>query len=487
MGLTLLAMQGGNVVNYSPYLESLQFSSVSPGGFGVLRARLLLPSSRARLPRPELAVLSGRVVLMDGRDCVYSGEVQEAALFLDVQGEGVDVVAQGGGGALSDDPQDSSYTSQTAQAIIAAEFSKRSAYLAVDADQSAVLPNAPAVTFSPAYDGRSLEDILHELCDLLGDYVWGVWDHSVHRDQYGLPAWQLQMHQRDTATLGYQANIADVVSWRIAPSAARAFNGVTLHYLDPLAGPGSVTATDARLGGGLSQGNAPFRFRRFRRDLGNRPLTASQATALANQYLASFQNVQNVIAVTLAGARNAQGIAIPIHRVRADRNIAIPELLPRALSFPATPALQAGTNLFYIRQATYREQRGQAPALTLYLDQIADFAAADQARQRYEEQLRQRSKRQPPPVQPAGQPLTGYISVRWGAASGANNVWSSAIQFPTIMANVPTGINFSAISSSNVKSGPTATNITAYGCEVLFTANAAGAGNWAGTYTTVGN
>ncbi len=485
MTLTLLAMAGATLVDYSPYMESLQFSSVSPGGFGSLRARIVLPSSRARIARPELTVMNGRVVVMDGKDCRFTGEVYQAALFMDSSGEGIDLVAMGGGGALGDDPLDTSYTSQTAAQIIADQFSRRSAYLAVDQDQSAI--SLPATTFSPVFDGRSFEDVLHELCDLLGEYVWGVWDHPVHRDNFGLPTWQLQAHARDTTTLAYQALMSDVTSWRIAPSANRAFNVVTLHYLDPLAGPGSVTVQDSRLAANLSQNTAPFRARRFRRDEGNRALTAGQATAIANQYLSSFQNVQNVIAVTLHSVRNAQGIVVPLHRVRADGNIAIPELLPRAQNFPATPALQSGTNLFYIRQATYAEARNKAPQLVLYLDQIDNVAAADQARQRYEEQLRQRSKRQPPAVQPAGMPLTGYLSVRWGASSGAGNVWATAVQFPTICANVPTGLSFSVINSSNVSSGPTAQNFTRYGCEVKWTASAAGAGNWAGTYTTIGN
>ncbi len=473
----------GAVVDYTPNLESLRVTSISPGGCGALRARLRLPAGRARLPRPELAILNGHVTLLDGRDCLYAGEITEAALSLSGDGESLDIVAQGGANALNDDPQDSSYSSQTAQAIISSEFSKRSAYLAVDGDLSAVLPNAPTATFSPYYDGRTIEDILHELCDLLGDYTWGVWPHPTHRDGFGLPTWQLQVHQRDTATVGYLANLADVISWRIAPAATRAFNGVTLHYLDPTNGPGSITVTDSRLNGNLSQGSAPFRFRRFRRDMGQRSLTSSQATALANQYLASFQNVTNVIEVKLAAVRDARGAPLPLPRVRADANIAIPELLTRAGSFPAAPAMQPGTNLFYIRQATYAEGRDQLPTLTLLLDQVADFAAADLTRLHYEEQLRQRSRRTNRAVQPSGLALKGA----WSTLFTGAGQWGSSIQFPVVLAAAPTSITFIAQDSVNISSGPNAARLTVWGCEVYVDSTSSGNGWWIGLYTTNGN
>jgi hypothetical protein len=116
----------------------------------------------ARLPRPELALFA-RVCLRDGLFTAFSGEWADPALALDGTGEYVQLSALGGGVALRDDPDDSAYTSQTAQAIIASEFTKRAAYLALDPDQSAVLPNAPAPTFSPVYDGANLEEILHDL------------------------------------------------------------------------------------------------------------------------------------------------------------------------------------------------------------------------------------------------------------------------------------------------------------------------------------
>ena len=480
------AGSSGAVVDYTPFLENVRVTSASPGGFGALRARLRLSAAHTRLPRPELAVLNGRVILRSGRTCVYCGEITEAALSLDATGEGIDLLAQGGANALADDPQDAAYTAQTAQAIITAEFARRSAYLAVDSDLTAMLPNAPSATFSPFFDGRTLEDILHELCDLLGDYTWGVWDHPIHTDAFGLPTWQLQVHPRDISTVAYRASIADVVAWRITPATTRAYNGVTLHYLDPAAGPGAITVTDGRLNGDLSQGAAPFRFRRFRRDMGQRALTNAQATALANQYLASFRNVSNVIEVRLASVRDARGIPLPLPQVRADSNIAIPELLTRAATFAATPGMVVGTNLFYIRQATYDEQRDQTPTLTLLLDQVADFAAADLTRLHYEEQLRQRSRRNNITVQPSGLSVKGAWSVIWGSSSGGAT-WGSGIAFPVVLAAAPTSITFTTQTSTNANGGPSAANFTVWGCDVAVQALAAGAGNWVGLYTTIGN
>jgi hypothetical protein len=485
MGLTVLAMQGTTLVDYSASVDRLELNTVAPGGFGALKVRLVLPQSRARVARPEFGVLNARLVVLDGRNCVYTGEVVQAALTLDTNGEGIDLVGQGGAGALADDPQDGSYTAATAQAIIAAEISRRSAYIAIDQDTSAILPSAPGATFSPVYDGATIEDILHELADLLGDYIWGVWDHPTHQDSFGLPTWQLTMHPRDTSTVGWQGLSGDVLAFRIAPASERMFNGVTLHYTDPKVGPGSVTVYDARLGAGQAQGTAPFRFRRFRRDMGRRVLTSAQAATLAAQYLAEFENVSNIIAVDLAQVRNAQGQIQPLVRVRADTNILLSEVLPRSANLPGMPAAVGGQNLFYIRQTRYVEQRGKPALLTLQLDQIADFAAADLTRLKYEEQLRQRSKRQPPAAQPVGMVLTGVCGGAATAAAGSQT-FGQVVSFPTVMVNVPTSITLTQTGATNA-TAPTVADISVYGFLLTWKSSAAGYSAWIGTYQTVGN
>jgi hypothetical protein len=155
------------VGEYADQIEALEFTTVAPGGFGDLACVLKLPD--ARLPRPDLAVFS-RAVLRDGPFTCFAGEWSDPALVLDADaGDYVLLSALGAGACLRDDPADAAYpVASTAQAIIASEFSKRTAYLPLDPDQSAVLPSAPANTFTPVYDGFNLEEILHDLMGALG-------------------------------------------------------------------------------------------------------------------------------------------------------------------------------------------------------------------------------------------------------------------------------------------------------------------------------
>jgi hypothetical protein len=62
------------------------------------------------------------------------------------------------------------------------------------------------------------------------------------------------------------------------------------------------------------------------------------------------------------------------------------------------------------------------------------------------------------------------------------------LSFVPVLANTPTGLTFTAITGTNVSSGPTDTpgSMTPYGCEVTVTAAASGAVLWTGKYTTVG-
>ncbi|HET9981381.1 MAG TPA: hypothetical protein VFQ32_13100, partial [Ktedonobacterales bacterium] len=215
---------------YGARVEALEFTTVAPGGFGDLACIVKLPD--ARLPRPELGLFS-RVALRDGLFTCFSGEWSDPTLVLDgAHGEYVMLSALGGGVALRDDPDDAAYNSATTtQGIIAAEFAKRSGYLALDSDLSAVLPDSPANTFTPVYDGHTLEEILQDLMGALGDYIWTVYEHPTHTDAAGFPTWQLRAHQRDTTTTSYLALGADILGWRVAPSAQRAYNVVQVAYV----------------------------------------------------------------------------------------------------------------------------------------------------------------------------------------------------------------------------------------------------------------
>ncbi|MGH2505549.1 MAG: hypothetical protein ACRDID_23810, partial [Ktedonobacterales bacterium] len=326
-------------------------TTVAPGGFGDLAAVVKLPDGR--LPRPELAIFS-KVCLRDGPVTCFAGEWSDPALILDeAHGEYALLSALGGGVALRDDPDDSAYSAQTAQSIIGSEFTKRSAYLALDADQSAILPTSPVATFSPLYDGFNLEEILHDLCFALGDYIWTVYDHSNLSYPAGYPTLHVQAHARDTATTHYLATGEDIAGWRITPSTQRAYNAVQVNYVDVSGGPATVTVSDSRLNGDGSQGNAPFRRRKLRRTLGRAPLTSAQATTIANAWLAAYKNVSNKVEVTLRSLHDANGQPIPLQQARADRNLFIPELAVRGQTLSSGPV--PAVNQFYIVETRYRE------------------------------------------------------------------------------------------------------------------------------------
>ncbi|HLY31191.1 MAG TPA: hypothetical protein VKQ36_09180, partial [Ktedonobacterales bacterium] len=458
------------VGEYGEQIEALEFTTVAPGGFGDLACVLKLRD--ARLPRPELAMFS-HVCLRDGPFTAFSGEWADPALTLDTAtGEYVSLSALGGGVALRDDPDDAAYGSATtAQAIIAAEFTKRAAYLPIDQDMSAVLPSAPPNTFTPVYDGYTLEEILHDLMGALGDYVWAVYDHPTHVDASGFPTWQLQAHQRDITTTTYSALGEDILSWRVMPSTQRAYNVVQVAYVDPVAGPGALTVSDPRLNTDGSQGSAPFRRRKLRRNLGRLPLTATQATAIANAWLATYSSPTNKVEIELAAVRDANGAVIPLSHVRADGNLFIPELAVRGQQLPGGPV--AGVNQFWIAETQYRETAMGDMRLTLQLDNYADRAVSLLARLQIADEARERRRGVYRAVQSPGAQQVGYCSIRAPSVTAGQQV-GVGVSFVPILSKTPTGLTFTTITSTNVGSGPnvTAGSITQYGCEVTVTAAA---------------
>lgn len=465
-------------------IEALEVTTVAPGGFGDLACVLRVPD--ARLPRPEFGLFS-RVCLRDGLFTVFGGEWADPALVLDgAAGEYLLLSALGGGVALRDDPQDAAYaTATTAQGILANEFAKRAAYLPLDPDLSAVLPNAPANSFAPVYDGYTLEEILNDLMVALGDYVWTVYDHPRNRDAAGFPTWQLRAHLRDTTTATYTAWGDDVLSWRVLPSAQRAYNVIEVAYVDPVHGPGLVSVSDPRLAASGAQGGAPFRRRKLRRNLGSLPLTGAQASAIANAWLTTYSNPTNKVEVTLASVRDAAGNPLPLHQVRADANLFVPELAVRGQHLPLSPS--AGTNLFYIVETSYRETAAGEMRLTLQLDNYADRGETLVARLHLADEARMRRRGVYRAVQSPGAAQVGYCSIRAPQVS-AGQVVGVGVSFVPTLASTPTSLTFSAISSSNITSGPSVTpgSLTPYGCEVTVTAAASGSLLWTGTYTTVG-
>jgi hypothetical protein len=472
------------MAEYGEQVEALEFTTVAPGGFGDLTCALKLAD--ARLPRPELAMFS-RVCLRDGLFTVFAGEWADPALTLDgAAGEYIALTALGAGAALRDDPDDVAYpTATTAQAIIAAEFARRAAWLPLDQDQSAVAPNQPTATFTPVYDGYNLEEILHDLMGALGDYTWTVYEHPRNRDAAGFPTWRLAAHPRDITTTSYVAAGEDIASWRIAPSTERAYNVVQVAYVDAQSGPGVVTVSDPRLNSDGSQGSAPFRRRKLRRSLGSLPLTHAQATAIANAWLAAYCQPTNKVEMTLRAVRDANGASLPLSHVRADANLFTPELAVRGAQLTGGPV--AGINQFYIVETRYRETAAGEISLTLQLDNYADRAEGLLARLRIAEDTRQRRRGVYRITQSPGAQQVGFVALRSPSAT-AGQVIGASVSFVPTLAKTPTSLTFSAINSANVGGGPGVTSgtLTPYGCEVTVTAAASGAVIWSGTWTTVG-
>jgi hypothetical protein len=468
-------------VDYGRDIEALEFSTVAPGGYGDLAC--IIRSSDPRIPRPELAPFS-KIALMDGPFACFLGEWSDPAHVMDgPHGEYLHVLGLGGGVALRDDPDDSAYTTQTAQAIIAAEFTKRAAYLALDADQSLVLPSAPVTAFSPIFDGYDLEQICHDLAFDLGDYAWTVYGHPINKDAAGYPTCQLAMHPRDTATTAYVALGEDIVSWRVTPSTQRAYNVVQVAYVDPSAGPGVVTVTDARLNGDGSQGAAPFRRRKLRRSLGRVPLTSGQATTIANAWLTAYQNLTNKVEVELRSIKDVNGLGIPLSHVRADGNLFVPELAVRGQTLSSGPV--PGVNQFYIVETIYREELDGTISLRLLLDNYSDQAGATLAQLKlsYEAALRARGVYRI--VGSLGSNITAPAGAVLNAATAAQTM-SVMVAFPYPLSRVPSSITLTPTTTNNISGSASASNITNTGFRLNWTATNAGATTWLGSYLTVG-
>src|SRR6185437_11053305 len=256
------------------------------GGYGQMNARLNL-SALARW-RQEFALFSRIAIVEPSGAAVWLGEIANPTYGMDTNGEYVSIAGLGIGNALRDDPLTLAYVSQTPKLIIADQLSRRAAYLPIDQDTSGIFPDNPAGTLSPVYQERTMEDVINDVVQLTGDYAWGVWAHPRNRDVAGFPTGQLLIHQRDVNTLSYIASLSqgDLTGYRMTPAAERAYNVTAVDYLDPTTGiAGTQTYTDPRLNGDGSQGSAPFRRRKYTRNLrGISTATSSDALNIANVY-----------------------------------------------------------------------------------------------------------------------------------------------------------------------------------------------------------
>lgn len=488
-----IATQPLVVREYAEAIENLRFSSVIPGGFGQLTAQLKVKD--ARIPRPELGIFS-RLALMDGLDPVWLGEISMSQPSLAEDSENLQITALGLGASLRDDPNVFSYSAQTVQQVAKAQVTFHNVTYAtwfLDPDTSLLFPDNPAGTYAPVYDGKTCEEIFGDLCSLASGggsavYVYGTQAHATNRDIAGFPTTQLYAIQRDTSTVHYQASLAagEVDRYNYGQSTDRCYNGVAIRYLDAATatGLGTKFAFDTRLNQTtFAQNTAPFRFRKYFRDLsGTTTIAAGQAQALANLYLAQYQNPTNQSEVWLKAARDANGNRVPLHKLRAGRNILIPEMAVRGQQLPTVPT--AGVNLGYIVSCEYSEDATSAQ-VDLQLDNWSDRASFYLDRLTLAADVLARSDTVVANVQSPNAPETGYCGGTFIATAGGQQ-GSDGQNYKTVMASAPSSITLTTVSSSNATS-PGTNNIDVYGFNVTWNSSTSGQSTYLAHYKTNGN
>lgn len=485
-----------NIADYSRFVESLKFTTLQPGGFGQLTCKINV--ANARIPRYELALFSHIVVVAPSGYqtssnkpmAIWIGEMTQPELSGDERGDYINIQALGIGNCLRDDPRNVTYTAQTAAQIMNSEMTtnNRNLWMPISTDQFAIFPDNPATSLSPSYMGFSMEDIVNDVCLLSGDYAWGVWAHPSQVDSYGFPLGELQIHLRNSTTVNYQAYGAtkDVYSYRITPSADRAYNAMTIYTTDPSNANNynSSTTTDSRLASNRTQGLAPFRFRRYLQDYtGTTTVTASEASSIESTQLGIMKNPTNKIQMVLRQVRNAAGALIPLWAVQADNNINVPELAQRAQQLAKQPT--AGVNLFYILSTEYAEDSSGAMALTLQCDNWYDYAQTRLARLELAAYRKAMAGTTTAQVQALGAPSTGNCGFQaYNASAGAT--FGQFVTYLVQLAATPTSITLSGGITTNAAS-IAASSVTNTGFFFSWTASASGNTEATRAYQTVGN
>jgi hypothetical protein len=474
-------------VNYTEAVESLRFTTLSPGGFGDLSCTISVPN--ARVPRPELALFS-RIVVMSGVDCIWLGEISDSPSEVTDAHEVYSIKALGIGNGLRDDPITTTYLNKTALQIITDQFTgyNRPNFLTVDQDLSAVFPDNPAATSSPAYNTRHMEDVVNDVIAWTGDYAWGVWPHPRNKDNAMYPTGQLQIHVRDKSTTHYKATVAmGDVRYKIQPSGDRAYNVVEIGYNDSSQSTpvGVATYTDPRLNVNFSQGTAPFRRRKYGRDLSNTStVTLAQAQIIANTYGLQFRDITNKVELTVRNCYDGNGAPVELWKLFADRNFFVPDLAIRGQSISSSPV--PGTNQFYIVSATYSETLTDM-FVTLQCDNYVDDAAIQIARLTLALDAQRRSSSTSGIVQSTGASEKGACGGEQPHPT-AGDLITFMSAYKTVMKNVPTSITLTQVAALNVTGGSLNTsNITVYGFVVGWNATASSNSFWYGSYQTNGN
>lgn len=483
--------------NYGREVQALRFNTLAPGGYGDFSCMLHFKDTNH--PRPEIGLFT-RIAVMAGLDCLWLGEVSEPALTMSTSdGEFVSITGLGIGNCLRDDPISIAYSNQTVQQIAIDQMTRgnRPNFLTVSQDTSGLFPDNPAGGYTVYYDGRNMEEVFLDCATNAGDYQFMVLAYAnqpqgpaTQRDSLGYPAAQVQIHLRDITTTHYLAEIdlADVEQYGVSQSAERAYNVIEIGYQNQFSGYGIKTATDSRLAANGSIGTAPYRRRKFRRDLsGISTINGSQSQTLANTYLSLFQNAPNKGTMTLKRIRDANGQPLDLYRVQADKNVGLTKLATRGLQIPLS-GLTPGQDQFYIVKAEYSEDQ-QNQQLTLDIDNFFDSANVTIARQQLKADQQSRSSGTNNGRASLGAIISGQCGVQ-GTATSTNPTLGHGATFPILCAQVPSSIGFTADSGNNNAGTPAANHITSAGFYLSVPVNGTGGSYYCigfFQYTTNGN
>jgi hypothetical protein len=487
MSLYAYTSASGARNDYGARADKLSFSTIASGGFGHFSCRI--SASSMRVVPPELKIFAN-VALTDGAFWAFEGRWDQPAIKVnDTDGEYYELTAQGAAAALTDEPDDYSYTAQTMQAIIANQLSARAAYIPIDQDTSLIMPDAPGATYDRAFAGMDIAQILNQELPKLGSlYDWFVWDHARKDDAWGFPTWQLSVLLRDTTTIHYTGYVEDEVEASISQAVEWTYNGIELLYRDASSGVlTKLLVKDSRLNSDKSQGAAPYPFRKKRIDLSSTgALSATQATNQANALLAAYQNGGARDSIRVTRVYDNNGVEIPLHRVRSGRNIFLPQFSPTGYQFPFSAT--ANTNLFYILETNWTDDaKDGRPELTLNMQTFDDSANVQLARLQEIATLQTQDHRV---IFPAVQAPGAAWFTRWGFQGDVTtNGHTVGPQLPFLnqQSNAPASITFAQVFAPiNVTVAPSTSNVDQFGASAWVSANA-GQTNFAYTVKIAGN
>lgn len=491
LAVYLYTLVGGAVVQQEvgSMLDNLTFSTISPGGFGTLTGLLRVRS--AKVPRPQFGLFA-LIAVMNGPTPIWLGELMNPAYGISQSdGEYIKISALGKGNGLRDDPNSWSYTSQTAQQIAQAILTQhvtttKALARVISTDNTQLFPDNPTNLITQVYTGRTMEEIIADVALLAGDYNWGAEADPLQKDFAGFPLARVFARARDLTTVDYTARLMgnDIYAAEFTPTADRAYNQIEIDYNNGTSGLGITRATDTRLNADLSQGTAPYRFRKYLRDLsGDSTVNATIAQSIANTYLALFENPTYTGTATLRGIRDANGARMPLWQAQAGKNLYVPEMAIQGTQLPTAPT--QNVNLFWVTQATYREDSTGNQQLDLNLGYLPDDADVQVARLQMAADAINRSGQLAAVLAALGTPLRGQYAIGFSNALGGQNV-GAAVEFPMQAYQVPTSLTLSSLASSNIGTLGV-TDLTALGAYIFGTVSANGAGFARGTYRTNGN